>query len=462
MSDPGDRGIPESALTDTPAPARVTPDAEPPAASAARESEWLSDHTTETRDMSAALGTHGQPGSWERAERDAAVALQRRGWADAAWSFLFKEDTSYGAAPLEAEQLADVNWRMRTGEMPPVQGPVINPPAWTWEVPLYFWFGGMAAGASFVALACDLAGDHRSAAIARKVALGAVIPSPPLLIADLGRPGRFLNMLRIVKPRSPMNLGAWCLTGFANLAAAAVAADVLGSPRTARTIGGATAVVGGYLGSYTGVLLATTAVPVWARSRLLLGPIFVSTAAATGAAATRLTLVASGLPEGHPTRTALGTVETGAMVSELVLATLNERRLGRAARSLEEGTPGRLFTAAKWAVRAGLALRLVRGPLGPRAHHVASACYLGAGLAFRYAWVAAGRASARDHEAVALMARGTVTVDDRVRRGRPGPRLPSSGRRPLGGERPRALYAEGVRRASLLAERLLGRASTPR
>jgi hypothetical protein len=50
-----------------------------------------------------------------------------------------------------------------------------------------FWFGGMAAGSSFVALACDLAGDELSAATARGVALGALVPCPVVLIADLGR-----------------------------------------------------------------------------------------------------------------------------------------------------------------------------------------------------------------------------------------------------------------------------------
>ena len=146
----------------------------------------------------------------------------------------------------------------------------------------------------------DLAGDHRSAAVARKVALGALGPSPVLLVLDLGRPSRFVNMLRIFKPRSPMSMGAWALTLFGNLAAAAVGADLLGRRRLARSLGAANALVGGYLGSYTGVLLASTAVPVWGRSRLFLGPIFVSTAAATGAAACRLALVADGLPVGHP------------------------------------------------------------------------------------------------------------------------------------------------------------------
>jgi hypothetical protein len=145
-------------------------------------------------------------------------------------------------------------------------------------------------------------------------------------------------------------------------------------------------------------------VPVWARSRLFLGPIFVSTAAATGAAACRLALVADGLPVGHPTRRALGTVEMAAMASELTLSIVNERRLGPLASGLEEGRPGKLFKLAKWSVRAGLALRFARGR-GPWVHHVASVLYLGAGLAFRYAWVGAGRRSAREDEVVARMAR---------------------------------------------------------
>jgi Polysulphide reductase, NrfD len=407
------------------------------------------------RDSTPALGAHGGPGAWQRARPGAPVALQRERWADVTWSFLYKDDTRYAAAAADMQAVAEANRRMRGGDLGFVHGPVINAPVWTWEVPLYFWFGGVASGAWFVSAACDLVGDHRSAAIARMVALAAVVPSPALLIADLGRPGRFLNMLRIFKPRSPMNLGSWALVGFSGLAAAAVSADLLGRPRAARAIGGANIVVGSYLGSYTGVLLATTAVPLWARSRLFLGPIFVCTATATGAAATRLALVAAGLPVGHPTRVALGNIETGAMAGELILSSLNERRLGRAGRGLEHGTPGRLFGAAKWLVRVGLGLRLLRGPLGSRAHDVAGCCYLGAGLAFRYAWVGAGRASAHDDEAVARMVRATVSADNRPS-GRPRRRrLASSTRAPRGAGAART-YAELVRRASLLAERLLG------
>jgi formate-dependent nitrite reductase membrane component NrfD len=394
-------------------PPRVRPEEEPPADSEERETTWPGGHD-DGRDITPALGTHGEPGSWRRAARDAGVALARGRWGDARWSFLFKRDTEYAPAAPDIEAVRDAAKRMRGGGEPgQITGPIMKPPVWTWEVPLYFWFGGIAAGSSFVALACDLGGDHRSARTARKVAVAALLPSPPLLIMDLGRPARFLNMLRVFKPRSPMNMGAWCLTVFGALGTGAVVADELKLRRTARVVGGANAVVGGYLGSYTGVLLAATGVPLWARSRLFLGPIFVSTATATGAAACRLALVATGVPPGHRTRTALGRVEAGAMLSELVLSTVNEKRLGRLAPALEEGKAGRLFFGAKWAVRTGLALRFLRSRGGPTVHHVASALYLGAGLAFRYAWVTAGRQSAEDHEAVALTARGRATRGER-------------------------------------------------
>jgi hypothetical protein len=254
-------------------------------------------------------------------------------------------------------------------------------------------------------MACDAVGDHRSAAAARKLTLAAILPGAPLLILDLGRPERFLHMLRIFKLRSPMSMGAWCLNAFSGAAAGAVAADLLGRPRLARLLGVETAVLGTYLGSYTGVLLASTAVPLWGRSRAFLPPIFVCTAAAGGAAANRLTLAATGTPAEHPTRAALGIVETAAMAAELVLSGVNERRLGRLADALEEGRPGAAYRFAKWAVRGGLALRFARPWAGPWTDHLASLLYLLAGLAFRLAWVGAGSTSAHDDEAVALTAR---------------------------------------------------------
>jgi formate-dependent nitrite reductase membrane component NrfD len=358
------------------------------------------------RDMRPAVGTPGGPAFGERKDGEK-VALHIGMWKDGRWSYLYKDDTVYKSAPPDIEALREAARRQRGGEALPdtIQGPIIHAPVWTWEVPLYFWFGGMAAGSSFVALACDLTGDEHSAVIARRVALAALVPCPPLLIADLGRPMRFYNMLRVVKPRSPMSMGAWALTAFGNLAAAAVGADLLGRRREAKALGAANAIVGGYLGSYTGVLLASTAVPLWARSRLFLGPIFVATATATGAAACRLTLAATGVEPGHPARVALGRVESAAMFAELALSTVNERRLGPLAKGLDAGTPGRIFKAAKWLTRAGLALRLGFRRRGSATHHAASGVFMLAALLFRYAWVEAGKANAREDRVVASMHR---------------------------------------------------------
>ncbi len=183
-------------------------------------------------------------------------------------------------------------------------------------------------------------------------------------------------------------------------------ADLAAGRRPPARLGALTSLLGSYLGSYTGVLLACTAVPVWARSRTILGPAFIATATATGAAATRLTLVASGLPEGHPTRRALGTIETGSMLAELSLSALGERRLGDTAEALRRGRPGVFFRTAKTLVALGLSLRLVARRTGAREHDLASIMYLAAGLAFRFAWVSAGKTSAGDDAAVAAMARG--------------------------------------------------------
>lgn len=340
---------------------------------------------SDERDMTPALGHPASPAFGTGTGEP--VALQRDDWGDGAWSYIYGEDTGY-----RGERAA--------GELPPldeVGRGMMKAPVWTWEVPLYFWFGGIASGSAFVALACDLAGDHKGARTARLVSLGALAPCPPLLIVDLGRPARFLNMLRVFKTRSPMSMGAWALSVFGAIGSAAVAADRLGQDKAARTIGAANAIVGGYLGSYTGVLLASTAVPVWARSRLFLGPIFVCTATATGAAAVRL--ACRDAPES--TRRALGHVQAVAMGTEMVLSEINERRLK------DHAVHSGKMQWAKRLVQAGLAAQASRrtGPLP-------SLLYLAAGLLFRYAWVEAGPPSARDDASVAAMSRSKRPLDD--------------------------------------------------
>ena len=89
--------------------------------------------------------------------------------------------------------------------------PILKAPVWTWEIPAYFFFGGMAGAAAPFALLSELRGDEALARRAWLVALAGAAASPPLLIADLGRPERFHRMLRVIKPTSPMSLGSWVL-----------------------------------------------------------------------------------------------------------------------------------------------------------------------------------------------------------------------------------------------------------
>jgi polysulfide reductase-like protein len=350
------------------------------------------------RDVTPAVGRRGEPGRWRRAVDGAAVRGFRQRFEDGRWSFLYRDDTRYAAREHVDGQVPAAARRMRAGTEVPVEvrGPVIRPNVWTWEVPVYFWLAG---------LGCEAAGDPRSARAARFVAIGAAALGGPLLILDLGRPERFLHMFRIFKTRSPMSMGAWCLMAFSNAGGGAVAADLLGWRRTAAALTAATAALGTYLGSYTGVLLASTAVPAWNRSRRFLGPIFICTASASGAAATRLAVAATGGGEDEPTQQGLAAISTIAMSTELVLSSVNDRRLGVARRALEHGRPHRLLTLARGLTAAGLGVRALGRHRGRALDLAPDALFLAAALAFRLGWVAVGRTSALDHEAVAAAAR---------------------------------------------------------
>ena len=403
-----------------------------------------------------ALGTRGGPASWSAAG-DASVSLAQRDFADARWSFLYAPgETAYTAFEPEAGEVAAANTRMRAAPMPDVRGPFLKAPIWSWEVPLYFWAGGVASGAAFVAVACDAAGDPGAAVIARRVALAAVAPCPVLLVADLGRPERFLNMLRIFKPRSPMSAGAWCLVAFSGAAAAGVLADALRMHRSARAAGAVAAVLGAYLSSYTGVLLSCTAVPVWARSRAFLGPIFVSTSAMTGAAATRLALGARHGRHDARTDRALQAIEHLSLVAHVALSSTNRRRLGVAGEALDSGGHGVALRGAERALLAGvlakIAVRLLRRPAArDLVDTAASATYLAAGLAVRMAWIEAGKASAKDDVSAAAHGRRTRDASHGVDES-PDPRLTSTSRLPLRLHDAPRVWSETVRRLSLAIE----------
>ncbi len=172
--------------------------------------------------------------------------------------------------------------------------PVLKEPTWTWEIPWYFFFGGLAGASSVLSLSARIAGNDALARRALLVSLGGATVSPGLLIMDLGRPERFYNMLRVVKPTSPMSLGTWVLSAFSTSTGAAVASDLLGVfPRVQRALEVASALLGPALSTYTAVLITDTSVPVWHEARRELPVVF---AASAGAAAAMLTSARNATP----------------------------------------------------------------------------------------------------------------------------------------------------------------------
>ncbi|HKV68796.1 MAG TPA: NrfD/PsrC family molybdoenzyme membrane anchor subunit, partial [Gaiellales bacterium] len=163
--------------------------------------------------------------------------------------------------------------------------PIIKPPVWKDEIAWYLFAGGLAGGSSALGLAARVSGNRTLARSASFTAAAAVTASPILLIKDLGRPERFVNMMRVVKPSSPMNVGTWILT-VAGTAAGATAAceatDVL--PRVRALAQGVAGLLGPALATYTAVLVADTAVPVWHEARRELPLVFASGAAASAGA----------------------------------------------------------------------------------------------------------------------------------------------------------------------------------
>lgn len=237
--------------------------------------------------------------------------------------------------------------------------PVLKQPFWGWEIIWYFFFGGLAAGCYVVASLATFFGSKEDRATARTgfyLSLIALLPCPPLLIKDLGRPERFLNMLRIFKVKSPMSMGVWGLLTFSifsGLTAIIQGArdGLLGSWFAARWLAKLPqkliALPGTFfalfLGGYTGVLLASTSVPLWSRSKLL-GGIFITSAISTSSALISLVLRIVGAPARGLHK--LERLEWVALLVEISSLLAFLRGSGRAARPLVGSAPqekGRSF-----------------------------------------------------------------------------------------------------------------------
>ena len=267
--------------------------------------------------------------------------------------------------------------------------PLLKPPVWTWEVPAYFFVGGAAGAAAALGAIAQVTGaDDALVRDARWIAAAGATLSAPLLVADLGRPERFLNMLRVFKLQSPMSVGALTLTAFGSASSAAAFARLVrrNTNLPVRVLGDASAAVAAATGlvmaTYTGVLLGATAIPVWNDNVRLL-PVHFG-ASALGSAVSLLEL------RGHRDLS-LNALGLGAALFETLVAASLESRDDRVSAPLKRGRSGNLLRlAGALSGPVPLALRIFG------ARKAAAVATLAGSLLTRFAWVEAGKASARD------------------------------------------------------------------
>jgi formate-dependent nitrite reductase membrane component NrfD len=268
--------------------------------------------------------------------------------------------------------------------------PVIKEPTWTWEIPAYFFTGGLSCASSVLSLFARFSGNAKLARAALYAGAAADLASPPLLVADLGRPERFHHMLRVFKVSSPMNVGAWILlvNGGASISAAALEALGLLAPLRglAELVSGLS---GPPLATYTGVLLADTAVPVWHEARRELPWLFGASAAASAGAAACMLLDPN---DAGPARR----LAVGAVAAEGAVMQAMERRLGEVGEVYKQEAAGTFARTAKALATGGAALVATRGRRSRRAAALGGALICAGEACLRFSVFKAGFQSARD------------------------------------------------------------------
>ena len=268
--------------------------------------------------------------------------------------------------------------------------PVVKPPVWTPEVPWYFFTGGLTGGAATLALVAEWRRNERLAWSARLVAVSAGTAGPVLLISDLGRPERFLNMMRVFKPTSPMSMGSWLLAVAGTSNGLAAAWKLFGLfERVSLPARLAAGLSGPPMTTYTAALLTNTAIPVWREARHELPFVFAGSAAASaGGAVAALTPVAAAAP-------ARRLVALGALLEEAAALAM-ERRLGELARPYHEGDALRYRRLARVLSAGGAVLVAAAGRRSRAAAVTGGILTLAGSAARRWSVFKAGVASALD------------------------------------------------------------------
>lgn len=284
--------------------------------------------------------------------------------------------------------------RRRRGREPEFRSyydmPVINKPVWeSPDIPGYFFLGGLAGASAAVAVCSDVTGRPVLARVSKVAAAAGGQLSMVALIHDLGRRGRFVNMLRVFKPTSPMSVGSWLLAGFVPAASVAAASAVTGRARLLGALATtAAAALGLPVATYTAALMADTAVPAWHEGAAFYPFIFVSSAAAS---ASGLGLLLAPASETGP----LVVLGSAGALGEVVLSKLHERHVGMVGEAFHEGKAGR-YTKLAHALTLSGALVTAAGRRSRLLRAAGGALMLSGSAFTRFGIFEAGLVSAED------------------------------------------------------------------
>lgn len=279
--------------------------------------------------------------------------------------------------------------------------PVVKPAPWEADIPAYLFSGGLAAGSALLAAGGDLTGRPALRRVGRLTSLGALGFSVLALVHDLGKPMRFLNMLRVAKLTSPMSVGTWILSLHGAFAGAADAAELVGMLPAGwrrgplgllhvagRPMGVIAALTAPPVASYTAVLLADTATPSWHTAYKELPFVFCASAAAASGG---MAMVGAPVDQAGPARA----FAVGGAVSELVAERRMERSMELAAEPLHQGKAGRLMKASRALTVLGAA-GAVLGRRSRTASVLSGAALMAGSVCTRFGIFEAGLASAED------------------------------------------------------------------
>jgi formate-dependent nitrite reductase membrane component NrfD len=289
---------------------------------------------------------------------------------------------------------------------------ILKTPTWkTPDVPLYLFLGGLAGASAVLAEGAALTGLPELERVARLAAAGGAAGGTVALVHDLGRPERFLNMLRVFKPTSPLSVGSFILAPFSGLAAVAAASSLSGRlPRLGRLAGLGAAAFGPPLATYTAALISNTAVPAWHEGHRELPFVFAgSGATAAGGLAMAFTPVSQA---GPARRMAVG----GAAI-EIVAAEALLHRIGMVAEPYRTGRPGRLISTARTMTAVAAGVTFLAGRRSRAVSVAAGLTCVAASVMTRFGIFEAGLASARDPKYVVVPQRERMAARESAVRG---------------------------------------------